>query len=30
MTDKGLGQVGESFIDCVQITSKGIDDVERV
>ena len=30
MTDKGLGQVGESFIDCVQITSKGIDAVESV
>jgi hypothetical protein len=29
MTIRGLGQLGESFLDCVQITSKGIDAVER-
>jgi hypothetical protein len=29
VTEKGLGQGGESFLDCVQITSKGIDAVER-
>jgi hypothetical protein len=30
VTDRGLGQLGESFLDCVQITSKGIDAVESV
>jgi hypothetical protein len=30
VTDNGLGQLGESFLDCVEINSKGIDAVERV
>ena len=30
MTDDELGQLGESVLDYVQITSKGIDAVERV
>ena len=30
VTDRGLGQLCESFLDSVQITSKGIDALERV
>jgi hypothetical protein len=30
VTNNGLGRLGESFLDCVQFNSKGIDAVERV